>query len=98
MSEWDVVVIGAGYFAVGDAAAVLDPASSHGVLKALMSGTLAARRIVQVARGGVAEALAIQDYNSWVRAMFTHDVRNLDAMYRVFPSWRCAEKGDDILT
>ncbi|MBJ8205870.1 FAD-dependent oxidoreductase, partial [Bacillus cereus] len=38
---------GAGYFLVGDAAAVLDPASSHGVLKAIMSGMMAAHSLAQ---------------------------------------------------
>jgi flavin-dependent dehydrogenase len=46
---WRMVqgVAGPGYFIVGDAAAVLDPASSHGVLKALMSGIMAAHLIVK---------------------------------------------------
>lgn len=39
---------GPGYFIVGDAAAVLDPASSHGVLKALMSGMMAAHLIAKL--------------------------------------------------
>jgi len=79
---------GPGYFAVGDSAAVLDPASSHGVLKALMSGILAARRIVQVIREGVPEPAAADDYNRWVRGQFTHDVERLDTLYRIFPAWR----------
>ena len=40
-------VAGPGYFIIGDAAAALDPASSHGVLKALMSGIMAAHLIVK---------------------------------------------------
>jgi hypothetical protein len=32
---------GLGWFIVGDAAAVLDPSCSHGVLKAIMSGMMA---------------------------------------------------------
>jgi flavin-dependent dehydrogenase len=34
---------GPGYFTVGDAATVQDPSSSHGVLRAIMSGLLAGR-------------------------------------------------------
>jgi flavin-dependent dehydrogenase len=42
---------GIGYYVIGDAAAVLDPACSHGLLKALMSGMLTARCIVQSLQG-----------------------------------------------
>jgi flavin-dependent dehydrogenase len=78
---------GPGYFMVGDAAAVLDPASSHGVLKGLMGGILAARRIEQVVNEGVPEAEAAEDYNRRLRALFVHDVERLDALYRRFPGW-----------
>lgn len=78
---------GSGFFVAGDAACVLDPASSHGVLRALMSGMLAARRIVDVLRGGVSEAIAAASYRRWVRERFQHDVTALDGMYRVFPDW-----------
>ncbi|MBA4535538.1 hypothetical protein H1196_23700 [Brevibacillus halotolerans] len=37
-----------GYFLIGDAATVLDPASSHGVLKAVMSGMMAGNLIAQM--------------------------------------------------
>ncbi len=41
-------VAGLGFFIVGDAGAVLDPASSHGVLKAMMSGMMAAHLAAHV--------------------------------------------------
>src|SRR5262249_43132228 len=46
---------GLGYFLAGDAAAVLDPASSHGVLKALMTGMMAGHIIVRRARRELSE-------------------------------------------
>jgi flavin-dependent dehydrogenase len=48
--SWRVVVpaAGPGYFLVGDAAAMLDPASSHGVLKAIMSGMMTAHLVAQI--------------------------------------------------
>jgi flavin-dependent dehydrogenase len=86
---------GNGYFVVGDAAAVLDPAASHGVLKALMSGMLAARRILQSLREGVDEEEAAADYSQWVRAWFTHDVHKLTELYAIFPTF-AAEREREI--
>jgi flavin-dependent dehydrogenase len=76
---------GAGYFMLGDAAAVLDPASSHGVLRAMMSGIQAAHAIVQIFRG-FPETLAIRDFNAWLTAWFNHDVRVLKTLYRKHPN------------
>lgn len=76
---------GMGYFVAGDAAAVLDPAASHGVLKALMSGILAARRIVQTLQEGVDELDAAADYCQWTRSWFAHDVQRLTELYSIFP-------------
>src|SRR5262245_3790102 len=81
-------VAGPGYFIAGDAACVLDPASSHGVLRALMSGMLAAQRIVDVLGGRASEARASADYCQWVGERFDHDVRRLDELYAVFAGWR----------
>ena len=83
-------VAGPGYFIAGDAACVLDPASSHGILRALMSGMLAAQRIVDVLRGRATEAAAVADYRRWVRDRFDHDVRALESLYTVFAGWRGA--------
>jgi flavin-dependent dehydrogenase len=72
---------GPGYFLVGDAAAVLDPASSHGVLKALMSGILAGHLIAQVLHRSVSENEATDQYSGWVREWFEHDVAQLGEYY-----------------
>jgi flavin-dependent dehydrogenase len=75
---------GSGYYVVGDAAAILDPASSHGVLKAVLSGMLAARMMVKaLAFGdGVTEA---RRYGQWVNDRFEHDVAGLRALYARLP-------------
>ncbi|HZA25589.1 MAG TPA: FAD-dependent oxidoreductase [Dehalococcoidia bacterium] len=73
-----------GWFLVGDAAAVLDPASSHGVLKALMSGMMAAHLTVQVTRHSMEEAYAAQAYSDWLSRWFKHDVVRLGELYQVF--------------
>ena len=44
---------GPGYFLAGDAASIVDPLSSHGILKALMSGMKAAHHSATVLRYGV---------------------------------------------
>jgi flavin-dependent dehydrogenase len=76
---------GSGYICVGDAAAVLDPASSHGVLKGLMSGMMAAHVIAQVESGTATNATAIEAYSVWLREWFQADVRELRRMYRELP-------------
>jgi flavin-dependent dehydrogenase len=65
---------GDGYFCVGDAAAVLDPASSHGVAKAIMSGMMAAH-LIATGRGTAG-------YDAWLRDWFERDVRKLQELYR----------------
>ena len=73
---------GEGYFAVGDAASVTDPAASHGVLKALMSGILAADLIARTSRGTLTESAAAAAYRDWVRQWFERDTRRLAELYQ----------------
>lgn len=72
---------GPGYFAVGDAASVLDPATSHGVLKAMMSGILAADLIVRTFAGSLAEEEAAEAYRAWTRQWVQQDAQRLSALY-----------------
>jgi flavin-dependent dehydrogenase len=74
---------GAGYFIVGDAAAVLDPASSHGVLKALMTGMMAAHSIRQIVECAD-ERFVTEAYGRWVHDWFEHDVSKLKELYAIF--------------
>jgi flavin-dependent dehydrogenase len=95
---------GPGYFLVGDSAAVLDPASSHGVLKAIMSGILAAHKILGIARGAVAEDEAAESYGRWIGDWFFHDAGKLVEMYRTGvrgsgdPLWQSQHPGEMIWT
>jgi flavin-dependent dehydrogenase len=74
---------GRGYFAVGDAAAVLDPSSSHGVLRALSTGIMAAHCIrARLLRNADASTM-IRFYNDWVRRWFTADCDRLREIHRV---------------
>lgn len=80
---WRVVrpAAGAGYFLAGDAASVLDPASSHGVLKAMMSGMMIAHLIGLAAGGRADERGAAAEYDRWVGSWFEHDCRRLEELY-----------------
>ena len=66
------------HFLVGDAAAVLDPSSSHGILRALSSGILAANCIVKIIRNGKNEA-TVAGYNAWIRNWFWSDIGRIKA-------------------
>jgi flavin-dependent dehydrogenase len=73
---------GPGYFIVGDAAVTLDPSSSHGVLRALMSGIMAAHTVQGVTTGTVQESEAGEGYRRWLASWFEHDAQRMRILYR----------------
>lgn len=73
---------GPGWLLAGDAAAQLDPASSHGMLKAVMSGIFAARTAQAVLRRDAPEADAADAYHAWLAGWFETDVQRLALAYR----------------
>lgn len=73
---------GDGYFLSGDAASVLDPVSSHGVLKALMSGIMTGYLIAQVKLNKLSGAQASKVYNRWVLDWFFNDAQKLIRLYQ----------------
>jgi flavin-dependent dehydrogenase len=77
---------GLGYFMVGDAAMVLDPASSHGVLKAMMSGIMAGHLIAEEFFGNLTHTQAAGHYCQWIRHWFQQDVENLNKLYALLPN------------
>lgn len=90
--SWRMVThpAGPGYVVAGDAAAVLDPASSHGVLRALLSGMYAGRLARAVLDGEGDELLLAGEYSRFVADWFAHDVENLRAIYARLaspPAW-----------
>lgn len=82
---------GRGYFIAGDAAMVVDPASSDGVIRSLLSGRFAGHLAGLVLSSAMAEESAAEQYASWLRARFTHCVTSLDEAYSIaLPGWnRC---------
>lgn len=78
---------GPGWMLAGDAAAMLDPTSSHGVLKALMSGFMAGQTASAILAGGD-EPAGLQAYRSWVEGWFATDAAALRTMYaRLGAAW-----------
>ena len=83
---------GPGFFIVGDAAAILDPASSHGVLRGIMSGMQAAHAILRMTNDQFPEELAAREYTNWLSEWFFHDVAKLRELYLRHPTppkWMC---------
>lgn len=76
---------GDGYFMVGDAAAVIDPASSHGVIRAIMSGIMVGHLIKGLRRNMWTESVATSAYCNWMRNWFNHDARVLRELYAKHP-------------
>lgn len=74
-----------GLLVAGDAAALLDPASSHGVLRALMTGIMAAHLAAAEIGGAVSETDVLAIYESWLRGWFEHDAELLRDLYGRHP-------------
>jgi flavin-dependent dehydrogenase len=85
---------GQGYFIVGDASVILDPASSHGILRAIMSGMMAAHLVVQIVHRGIDPRLGAGWYSRWMQDWFARDASRLRELYRGLrpqSSWAMAE-------
>ena len=72
---------GPGYFMTGDAAMLLDPASSNGVLRALMSAMLAVHLIGAVRREELDADAASRAYNAAINQVFDHCAAELRELY-----------------
>lgn len=86
--SWRRVIGTAGlrYFIVGDAAAVLDPAASHGILRAIMSGIMAGHAIDKIVCGGYEEKIVAHEYEKWLSQWFFYDFANLRKLYMQHPN------------
>ncbi|MCG7546629.1 tryptophan 7-halogenase [Pseudoalteromonas sp. Of7M-16] len=77
---------GAGFFILGDAAMVLDPASSQGVIRALTSGVTAVELIKVLLFEPEQEASLYQTYTDKMQWQFHDSRRSLIKHYRQSPS------------
>lgn len=85
--SWRCVVTpaGSGYFIVGDAFGVVDPASFHGILRGMMSGIMASHAIFQISKTHLNKQLASLLYNEWLSNWYLHDVTKLRSLYTRHP-------------
>ena len=82
-------VAGLGWFLCGDAAAVLDPLSSRGVLRAVMSGMMAAHLAAAAISGDLRDRDAARAYHSWLADWFSRDASTIAAAYREVGLFGC---------
>jgi flavin-dependent dehydrogenase len=82
-ATWRVAatMAGPGFFIAGDAAGVLDPGCSHGVLRALMSGMLASHAATQTLRSQAPRQIVAASYDDWLFKFFEHDMSALTVLY-----------------
>jgi flavin-dependent dehydrogenase len=79
-----------GALLAGDAAVTLDPCSSRGILRALMTGIMAADLAAGEIGGRLRGGEAVEGYGRWLRDWFEADVAALADLYRRHPSERVA--------
>lgn len=77
---------GPGYFIVGDAASVLDPGTSHGVLKAIMSGMMAGHAVVKCLAHPAHHHSILRQYRQWLNDWFVRDMGKMREFYAAHPS------------
>ena len=89
---------GPGFFLLGDAAAMLDPSSSHGVLRALMSGILFGHLVEAWHRTEVSETFVTEVYRSWISEHFKHDEQRLRQLYADSPAGQRFVAGKNVVS
>ena len=75
---------------MGENFSILDPASSHGIAKAIMSGMMAAHMITKINDNSSVESQAIDEYSRWIKDWFLHDMIKLTELYKLHqssPQW-----------
>jgi len=75
------VQAGPGFFLAGDAGAVLDPASANGVIRAIMSGMTAARRVLKIIAANASEGAETAEYTRWALDWHKRDEHRLAKLY-----------------
>lgn len=87
---------GPGYVLLGDAAATLDPSSSHGVLRALMSGILCSHLVEAYLGTHINETDIIEAYRNWVGTQFENDEKHLRRLYNDSPAGQRFSQGEKL--
>jgi|SRR5947209_542645 len=85
---------GTGFFIAGDAAFRVDPAAGHGVLRALMSGMMAAYQAVESIRKNIPPDRASHLYRAWMAEWWERDTSTLSSLYdELDPTWARRQAG-----
>ena len=74
---------GPNWFMAGDAAATLDPTSSRGVLKSILTGIMSGHLADAVIRNKMTPLQAASSYNQWLLDWFNKDVAQMKQFYRL---------------
>jgi len=72
---------GESYFLVGDSACMIDPACSHGILRAILSGTSAATAVAKCLRDSTNKEQTKYAYCDWLTGWFFDDCFQLNNVY-----------------
>ena len=76
---------GNGWMLLGDAAGSLDPAASHGVLRAMMSGMQAGHLINASRQQEITRSQASKVYSDWLKEWFHRDIERMRELYSTGP-------------
>lgn len=74
---------GPNWFIAGDAAATLDPTSSRGVLKSILTGIMSGHLADAVFRGKLQAHQAASSYHHWLLDWFDKDVSQMEQFYQL---------------
>ena len=83
--RWVPACAGPGWMLTGDAAAVLDPTSGRGVLRALMTGMKAAHVIRASRQSARLREPACREYRRWLGTWVRSDAREMRRLYARLP-------------
>ncbi|WP_080583339.1 NAD(P)/FAD-dependent oxidoreductase [Bradyrhizobium elkanii] len=79
---------GMGFFIAGDAAFRVDPAAGHGILRAMMSGMMAAYQAAQMIRKNICPDHVSRLYRGWMAEWWERDTSALSSLYdELDPAW-----------
>lgn len=84
-------------FRLGDAACRLDPRNGHGILRAMMSGIMAAHLIGGVENDTLTPDAAARSFNTWLQTWFEYDAQQLRELQLVSSEIPKSETQPDIL-
>lgn len=81
-------IVSKGLLVCGDAAGIIDPAASQGILTAVMAGIAAANCIGNIFNDPSAENILLANYDQWYLGQYENRARQLRSYYQeLMPAW-----------